>query len=128
MTDDCGDTFAVSPRPPPANRLPPRAAAAAAAAAAKCTLYCFLTGMVGGAASGWLRMFRIWRQSVFCIVFYKGWWGGVVMGSGWPPVAWGRGCLLIGNSDKPLPEGEEGAEEEERRISLDHLRPEGWWD
>ena len=30
------------------------------------------------------------------------------MVSGWHPVAWGRGCLLIGNSDKPLPEGEEG--------------------
>ena len=28
--------------------------------------------------------------------------------SGWLPVAWGRGCLLIGNSGKPLPEGEEG--------------------
>ena len=26
---------------------------------------------------------------------------------GWHPVAWGRGCLLIGNSDKPLPEREE---------------------
>ena len=34
---------------------------------------------------------------------------------GWPPVAWGRGCLLIGNSDKPLPEGEEGRVEEEMR-------------
>ena len=32
---------------------------------------------------------------------------GVVMGPGWHPVAWGRGCLLIGNSDKPFPEGEE---------------------
>ena len=37
-----------------------------------------------------------------------GGWHGVVMVSGWHPVAWGRGCLLIGNSDKPLPEGEEG--------------------
>ena len=47
---------------------------------------------------------------------------------GWLPVAWGRGCLLIRNSDKPVPEGEEGVLEEEREISLDHLRPEGWWD
>ena len=37
------------------------------------------------------------------------WWGGgVVIVPGWLPVAWGRGCLLIGNSDKPFPEGEEG--------------------
>ena len=47
------------------------------------------------------------------------------MGLGWPPVAWGRGCILIGNSDKPLPEGEEGVVEEGRIISLDHLSPRG---
>ena len=29
---------------------------------------------------------------------------------------------------KPLPEGEEGVLEEGRKISLDHLRPKGWWD
>ena len=66
---------------------------------------------------------------MFCIVFYKGWWGGcphgVVMVPGWLPVAWGRGCLLIGNSDKPLPEREEGVVEEERGISLDRLSPKG---
>ena len=45
----------------------------------KCTLYCFLTGMVGGGASGWLRMLRIWRQRVLCIVFYKRWLGGPLM-------------------------------------------------
>eukprot|EP00959_Pyramimonas_sp_CCMP1952_P432718 9061883-Pyramimonas_sp.AAC.1 len=28
------------------------------------------------------------------------------MDPGWPPVAWGRGCSLIGNSDLILPEGE----------------------
>ena len=44
---------------------------------------------------------------------------------GWHPVAWGRGCSLIGNSDKPLPEGEEEVVEEEKRISLDHLLPRG---
>ena len=47
------------------------------------------------------------------------------MDPGWPPVAWGRGCLLIGNSDKPLPEGEEGVLEEGRKISLDRLSPKG---
>ena len=47
------------------------------------------------------------------------------MVSGWLPVAWGRGCLLIGNSDKPLPEGEV---EDGSGNSLNHLRPEGWWD
>ena len=51
--------------------------------------------------------------------------GGAHMDPGWPPVAWGRGCLLIGNSDKPLPEGEEGVVEEERGISLDRLSPKG---
>ena len=50
---------------------------------AECVLYCFLQGMVGGGPHG------------------------VGMVPGWLPVAWGRGCLLIGNSDKPLPEGEE---------------------
>ena len=47
------------------------------------------------------------------------------MVSGWHPVAWGRGCLLIGNSDKPLPEGEEGFLEEGRKTSLDRLSPKG---
>ena len=45
---------------------------------------------------------------------HSGWRGAFFLGDpGWPPVAWGRGCLLIGNSDKPLPEGEEGKMEEE---------------
>ena len=35
---------------------------------------------------------------------------------------------MIGNSDKPLPEGEERVLEEGRKTSLDHLRPKGWWD
>eukprot|EP00959_Pyramimonas_sp_CCMP1952_P011421 239730-Pyramimonas_sp.AAC.1 len=52
--------------------------------------------------------------------------GGARMVLGWLPVAWGRGCLWIGNSDKPLPEGEEKGVG--RGSSLDHLRPEGWWD
>ena len=52
--------------------------------------------------------------------------GGIV--PGWLPVAWGRGCLLIGSSDRPFPEGEEGVLEEGRKISLDHLRPTGSWD
>ena len=34
--------------------------------------------------------------------------GGGIIVPGWPPVAWGRGCLLIGSSDKPFPEGIEG--------------------
>ena len=66
--------------------------------APKCTLYCFLTGKGGR---------------------------GVIMVPGWPPVAWGRGCFLIGNSDKPLPEGEEGVVEEGRGLALDHLSPRG---
>ena len=64
-------------------------------------------------------------RSVFCIVLCEGWWGGVVMVSGWHPVAWGRGCLLIGNSDNPLPEVEEGFLEEGRQTSLDHPSPRG---
>eukprot|EP00959_Pyramimonas_sp_CCMP1952_P416584 8727625-Pyramimonas_sp.AAC.2 len=36
--------------------------------------------------------------------------GGIV--PGWLPAGWGRGWLLIGKSDKPLPEGEEGGVEE----------------
>ena len=46
---------------------------------------------------------------VHFVLFFARDCGGVLFfGPGWPPVAWGRGCLLIGNSDKPLPEGEEG--------------------
>ena len=54
--------------------------------APKCTLYCFFE-----------------MDGVGC----------ALMVSGWHPVAWGRGCLLIGNSDKPFPEGEEGGWKEE---------------
>ena len=49
--------------------------------------------------------------------------GGVGMVSGWHPVAWGRGCLLIGNSDNPLPEGEEGGLEEGKRGNAKPLTP-----
>ena len=49
----------------------------------------------------------------FVLFFWKGWWWGGRIVPGWPPVAWGRGCLLIGNSDKAFPEGEEGKMEEE---------------
>ena len=45
------------------------------------------------------------------------------MGTGWPPVAWGRGCLFIGNSDKPFPEGEEQGVG--RGRDLNHSRPKG---
>ena len=49
---------------------------------------------------------------MFCVVFHKGWWGGGPHGAlivpGWVPVAWGRGCLVIRNSDNPLPEGKKG--------------------
>ena len=44
------------------------------------------------------------------------------MVSGWHPVAWGRGCLLIGNSDKPFPEGKRGVG---KGNSLNHSRPKG---
>eukprot|EP00959_Pyramimonas_sp_CCMP1952_P173070 3616799-Pyramimonas_sp.AAC.1 len=27
---------------------------------------------------------------------------------GWPPVAWGSGCMLMGNSGAPLFEGKDG--------------------
>ena len=62
---------------------------------------------------------------VYFVLFFArdGGEGGALIGPGWPPVAWGRGCLLIGNSDKPLPEGEEGVVEEGRGIALDHLSP-----
>ena len=64
-------------------------------------------------------------RSGLCIVFCKGWWGGVIFGPGWPPAGRGRECLFIGSSDKPLPEGEEGVVEEGRKISLDRLSPKG---
>ena len=75
----------------------------------KCTLYCFFCK--GKCSRGPDIRPKILPRSALCIVFCKGRRGGyhgVVMGTGWPPVAWGRGCLLIGNSDKPFPEGEEG--------------------
>ena len=51
---------------------------------------------------------------VHFVLFFDRDGGGVFLGGpGWPPVAWGRGCLLIGNSDKPFPEGEERKMEEE---------------
>ena len=49
----------------------------------------------------------------FVLFFIRDGGGVARIVSGWLPVAWGRGCLLIGNSDKPLPEGEEGKMEEE---------------
>ena len=47
---------------------------------------------------------------MFCMFFTRDGGGEhvVFIVPGWVPVAWGRGCLLIGNSDKPFPEGEEG--------------------
>ena len=59
----------------------------------------------------------------FVLFFDRDGGGGVVMVSGWHPVAWGRGCLLIGNSDKPLPEGEEGVGR--NGGELNHSRPKG---
>ena len=56
---------------------------------------------------------------------HSGWRGVFFFGPGWPPAGRGRGCLLIGGSDKPLPEGEEGVVEEGRKISLDRLSPKG---
>ena len=42
--------------------------------------------------------------------------------SGWLPVAWGRGCLLIGNNDNPSPKGKKGVG---KGNSLNHSRPKG---
>ena len=46
---------------------------------------------------------------VYSVLFFAGdGGGGCRLVLGWPPAGRGRGCLLIGSSDKPLPEGEEG--------------------
>ena len=43
------------------------------------------------------------------VLFFTRDGGGVArMVLGWLPVAWGRGCLLIGNSDRPPPKGKKG--------------------
>ena len=53
------------------------------------------------------------RPEVYFVLLFDRDGGGVIMVPGWHPVAWGRGCLSIGNSDKPFPEGEEGELEKE---------------
>ena len=45
---------------------------------------------------------------------------------GWPPVAWERGCLLIGNGDEPFAEEEERGRK--RRLAKPPDALKGWWD
>ena len=79
--------------------------------APKCTLYCFFARESARVAHTYDPIFC---PEVYFVLFFARDGGGVArIVPGWPPVAWGRGCLLIGSSDKPFPEGEEGGWKEE---------------
>ena len=72
----------------------------------KCTLYCFFARESVRVAHTYGQ--RFCPEVDFLLFFARDGGGGVVSGPGWDPAGRGRGCLLIGSSDKLLPEGEEG--------------------
>ena len=88
----------------------------------ECTLYCFLQGKV---LAGPTNMTRDVAPKCSLYSFMQGVFGGGLIVPGWPPVAWGWGCLLIGSSDRPFPKGEEGGWKKGRWRELNHSRPKG---